>query len=586
MPSPQHPRHHWLPLGIILFWLLLIMPLYLTSMGGSGLKPPQNIITWALMATVIAAVWLTRPVGQVVRLTMTARWLLLAVVILAIPLLYTAPQWRDAALLRWLGLLGGWVFYVSWLQYSPPRFGRHWLYYALLAAAAFQALIALLQFTVPQAVPAWFAYPIPHGRVIGTFQQPNVLASFIATGLALALMLFLLPRFTLRNTRQERLRTYGLGLLLVLFPLLLVWVQSRIGWLSGAAVSLLFLFRFQPLAPQRSKWAAALLSLGLLIGILTLLQGDSGLSYISHAGSNHARWTMLHDTLTMIAEKPLLGWGYGGFEYSFQHFRLVQRPSTVMTEIAGHPHNELLLWWVEGGLIALMGMFMLLGCGLYLVRMALRDDRAKNPTLKRPAGEASALCIVLLPLALHTQTEYPFTLSSALWAIFLLLLAQLDRLTSSITEHHTLSPPTSVFLGGAIPAISAAVLLMAGFGLHANLALTAAEQNRLVNIEPARAAMKYDLWMNTERWRYDQQTHALLAFNQTGDPRLLDSYTHWAQDYLSRRIDKNVYATWLAITQYRQDAQTHHRLRQEAHYFFPDDARFLIPFIPQRQGTA
>ncbi|WP_455872368.1 O-antigen ligase family protein [Serratia proteamaculans] len=76
---------------------------------------------------------------------------------------------------------------------------------------------------------------------------------------------------------------------------------------------------------------------------------SGALRYASHTGSNHVRYTMLRDTLAMIAEKPLLGWGYGGFEYSFHHFRINQTPPTVVTEIARHPHNELLLWWVEGG---------------------------------------------------------------------------------------------------------------------------------------------------------------------------------------------------------------------------------------------
>ncbi|MBI6139376.1 O-antigen ligase C-terminal domain-containing protein [Serratia entomophila] len=589
MQLPQYTRRHWLPSGIILFWLLLIMPLYLPNMGGSGLTLPQNIISWSAMAATVTAIWLTLPAGRTVHLTTTACGLLFGIVILGIPLLYTSSPWHDVAVARWLGLLGGWVFYLSLLQCNRPRFCRYWLYYAILAATAFQAFIALLQFTVPTMIPAWFAYPVLHGRAYGVFQQANVLASFIATGMALTLMLFLLPGFTCSKGRHERLRTRGLGLLLVLFPVVLVWLQSRIGWLTGAAVALLFLCRYRHVAPRRTKQAAGLISAGLLIGVTALLQGfyaEDGLRYVSHDFSNHARYTMLRDTLAMIGQKPLFGWGYGGFEYSFQHFRLAQTPPTAITEIARHPHNELLLWWVEGGLVALAGMLLLLGYGLNLVRAALKQDRANSRISKHPAGEASALCIVLLPMLLHTQTEYPFILSTAHWAIFLLLLAQLDRLTSGVTERRSLSAPTSAFLGGMIPALSIATLLLAGCGLYANLALTTVERNHLANIEPARTAMKYDLWVNSERWHYDQQTHALLAFNQTRDPALLDGYVRWAHDYLSRRVDKNVYASWLAIAQYRQDAQTHHKLRQEAHSLFPNDERFLAPFIPQQRPEA
>ncbi|MGF6191430.1 pilin glycosylation ligase domain-containing protein [Serratia sp. 2723] len=88
-----------------------------------------------------------------------------------------------------------------------------------------------------------------NGRAYGVFQQANVLASFLATGLALALMLFLLPAFTCDHTGSERLRIQGLGLMLVLFSVVLVWLQSRIGWIGGAAVALLFLTRFHSLPP-------------------------------------------------------------------------------------------------------------------------------------------------------------------------------------------------------------------------------------------------------------------------------------------------------------------------------------------------
>ncbi|HHQ4306977.1 TPA: Wzy polymerase domain-containing protein [Serratia fonticola] len=573
-----------LPLWLLLIWLVFLSALYLPNMGGSGLKLPQNILTCAVMAAAVTAIWSTLPANQTLCVTETSRWLLLAVMILAIPLFYTSHQWRDAALARWLGLLGGWVFYLSLLQYNTPRLHRHWLYYAILAATVFQALIALLQFTLPEMVPAWFAYPKQNGRVFGVFQQSNVLASFITTGLALALMLFLLPKFTCNKAHLERLRVNALALILVSFPVLLVWLQSRIGWVGGAAVALLFLYRFQHVNPPRAKWATCLMSMGLLIGITTLLQGwyaENGVRHVSHTGSNHARYTMLLDTLAMIGEKPLLGWGYGGFEYSFQHFRIAQTPPTVVTEIASHPHNELLLWWVEGGLVALIGMLLLLICGLRLVWMALKRDGTKDPTLKRLGGEASALCIVLLPIVLHTQTEYPFTLSATHWAIFLLLLAQLDRQTGTVKAHISLSPGTTTFLGRILSALSVTIVVLASIGLYANLSLTDIERNHLLDIEPARRIMAFDLGVNTERWDYDRQTHALLVFNQTRDPRLLDGYAHWASSYLARRIDKNVYASWLTIAQYQQDAITHHRLRQEAQVFFPKDPRFLASFINQ-----
>jgi O-antigen polymerase len=551
-----------LPLGLLLIWLIFLTPLAMPNMGGSGLKLPHNILTWAVMAATTATLWLPLSANPRISLSVTARWLLLAVVVLAIPLLYTSPHWQSAGMARWFGLAGGWVFYVSWMQYRPPHFARHWLFYAILVAAMFQALIALLQLTLPGVVPTWCDYPMKNGRPYGVFQQVNVLASFIASGLALALMLLLLPDFSLTQPKAERVRRFVLGLVLVLFPALLVWLQSRIGWLGGVICGILLLWLGWRQAKQRTAIATGLMLLGITIAFIFQING--GVETIEHAASNQARLAMLQDSIKMIAEKPWLGWGYGGFEYSFQHYRLAAGLSTLGLGVVRHPHNEILLWWVEGGMVALAGMIVLLYAGIRLLLLSWRKK-----------GASLALVIVLLPLLLHSQTEYPFMLSSAHWAIFLLLLAQWDCQTDKATERTTFSSVTPSFLRTVVPMASAAVFIVASIGLYANLSLTAFERNHFADVQPARRAMAFDPWVNTERWHYDQQTHALLMYNQTRDPRLLENYAQWAQGYLAQRIDKNVYASWLAIAQYQQDTATYRRLHQEANALFPTDPRFL-----------
>lgn len=526
------------------------------------------------MAVTIIAIWLAAPARKMLRLTTTARWILFGVLLLAIPLLYTVPQWREIAFARWLALAGGAIFYLSLLQYSPLNRCLPWLLYGILVAALFQAGIALLQLTAPELVPKWFAYPRLNGRPYGVFQQVNVLASFIATGLALALVLSLLPGFSLSSHKVERIRQCALALALLVFPALLVWLQSRIGCLGGAISGVLLLLLGWRIAPARAAIVTSLIMLSIAFALLFPF-----ISGLGHEDSNHARLTMLTTTLEMIAAKPWLGWGYGGFEYSFQHFRLAQGFSTLGLGVVKHPHNELLLWWAEGGIIALIGMLILICAGVRVVWLVCRPVR--QHTSQHRIFLARGLTCALLPIILHTQTEYLFTLSAAHWAIFLLLLAMVDRLTSKAPDRRSLSASSTAFWGGVIPVLSTAFLPFAVCGLYANLVLTMAERNHLADIEPARAAMKYDLWISTERWGYIQQTHALLTFNQTRDPALLDDYVIWAQHYLSRRIDKNVYASWLAIAQYHQDALTHRRLLEEAHNLFPTDPRFFTPFISQ-----
>lgn len=563
----------WLPLYLLVIWVGFISHLYLPNMGGIGLKLPQNIITWAVMAALVSTIWLSFPSDKAVRLTTASRWILVSIAILGIPLLFTSPQWLDVARLRWLGLLGGWFFYVSFLQSSMRGFPRFWLYYIILTAIVLQALIALLQFTIPEALPAWLAYPQSGGRPYGVFQQVNVLASFIATGLALAIMLLLLPGFTLMSSKRERLRLFTLHLILLLFPALLVLLQSRVGWLGGAVSGALLLFIGAKLAPKKTLIAASLMGTSIVLAMA--VQWSGYITDVAHTGSNFARMAILKSTLSMIAERPWTGWGYGSFEYNFQHYRLTQGFSTLETKVVSHPHNEILLWCVEGGITAFIGLSLLFYVGGHMVWRAWRPTRQLD---EYQTGLNRGLSCALLPILLHTQTEFPFSLSTAHWAIFLLLLAKLDSSISPMAGHYSPSAVTTAFLRKVLPVFSLTLLLLASIALYANLSLTSLERNYFLDVEPARRAMDFDPGVNTERWFYDQQVHALLMFNQTRDPALLDGYTRWADSYLSRRIDKNVYASWLSIAQYQQDAITYQRLRQEAHALFPEDARFMVNF--------
>lgn len=556
----------WL-ISIFFIWITLPMHLYIPNMGGVGVALPQNILGWGMMALLSLVIWLGILFNKKhVIITPTMKLLFLTLVLLTIPLLYTRPEWLAAALWRWAGLLGGLIFYFSWLQTDISKRTYRGVFYAILLAVVIQAFMALLQLF---GLGDWIPYPLIGGRPYGVFQQVNLLASFTATGLALALMLFLLPYFSLRVKRHEKLRLMLLALLLAVFPALLVWLQSRIGWLAGGVVALLFIATCTRKYSLRCGAAVIMMLLGTAIGVAVLAWG-SHVGAVSHVGSDSARGVMLNTTLAMIVEKPLSGWGYGGFEYSFQHFRAALGQSTLGVGVATHPHNELLLWWVEGGLPGLFGMLLLLFAGLRLAYKAWCNSK-----LHSDQGIALALCFVLLPMALHTQTEYLFYLSTLHWAVFLLLLAMLDRLVTPASECGALTG-----IGRKIPAILLPIttlitLIVMLAGLLGGMTLTRAEQNKFTDMCEVAAMSPVASWVQGERRQFDQQVHALLLFNQTQDQALLSGYAQWANGYLKKHIDRNVYASLYLILKHQGKNTQAERLRREALAFFPDDPRFM-----------
>ncbi len=539
-------------LTLLLIWMAVILPVYYPNMGGDGLALPQNILAWSIMALTTLIVTFTVCLGRArLSLTPTARLLLLGIAVLALPLLYTRPEWREDALWRCAGLLGGWLFYVACLQLRLTARQRNLLLYGLLFAVSVQALLAALQLFAPTL--AWVS---PNGsRVYGVFQQPNVLGSFIATGLALALWLLLAPLSTPTRRQLPPLA------LLTAFSALLVLIQSRAAWLGGALAAALLLWRFARQSPAASRWAGGALLLGVALGLMGLFTGQQEL--IAREGSNYSRLTMLQDTLSMILAKPLLGWGYGGFEYSFAHFRLQAMPWREVLEVAGHPHNEILLWWVEGGLPALAGIVLVFIAGALLLKRAWQRDR------EQPAGARVGLFLVLLPMLVHTQLEYPFYLSAPHWLAFLLLLALLDGQTGA---PRPLPFAKALSLPVAMAAIG--VLVMAVFAWQGRMALTQSERTMLATIDSIEQMPAPAAWLYQERKTFDEQSHSLLVYNQTRDDALLTGYRQWANAYLQRRIDANVYATLIMILRY-QGAQAEADARQrEAAFLFSRDMRF------------
>lgn len=544
-------------LPLLLIWMAAVLPVYHPNMGGDGLALPQNILAWGVMALTTLIVTFTVCLGRIrLSLTPTARLLLLGIAVLALPLLYTRPEWREDALWRCAGLLGGWLFYVACLQLRVTARQRELLLFGLLFAVGIQALLAALQLFAPAL--AWVS---PNGgRVYGVFQQPNVLGSFIATGLALALWLLLAP-FSAPTRRQIPLLA-----LLAAFSALLVLIQSRAAWLGAALAAALLLWRFARQRPAASRWAGGALLLGAAIGLTVLFTGfglETSSVLLDREFSNSARLTMLHDVGAMILAKPLLGWGYGGFEYSFAHFRLQEMPWREVLEVAGHPHNEILLWWVEGGLTALAGIAIVLAAGVRLLKSAWQRDR------EQPNGARVGLFLVLLPMLIHTQLEYPFYLSAPHWLAFLLLLALLDGQTG---ESRQLPFAKALSLPVALAALG--VLVMAAFAWQGRMALTQSERTMLANIDSIEQMPPPAAWIYRERKTFDEQSHALLVYNQTRDDALLTGYRQWANAYLQRRIDANVYATLIMILRYQGDQAQADARQREAAFLFARDARF------------
>lgn len=534
----------WL-FGLAAFYCLIAMHIYWPNRGGSGFYLPWNLVGGIFIALlIIGAMLFGRP-----PLATSGFFNLLASgsLILLLPILWAQQPWLSEALPRLMGLVLGVLAYFALLQIPLDRRWRRRLLMLLLAATVIEALLGLVQYSLLQP-GNWMGYNTLKNRPYGIFQQWNLMASFMATGLALALYLL-----SARRPLSRSLQWLAAAMLL-LAPLLLIVIASRVGLLAALLLSPLQLWMLYRLNRRRAGIALLLLMAGVSAGLLLVMLNGATRALMLPEPIFY-RLTYWQEALDMIAERPWLGWGYGHFQHDFLHHFYTTHSSGMESVAISHPHNEILLWGVEGGLLSLSGIALIVW-GLWRL---LRHSR---PVPLRPAPWLAAL-----PILLHMMVEYPLYLSAAHAVLLLVILRVSDlRRRLRLPSHPQL--PLRLTTAG-IAALMVPYLLN---GLHSALIITAVEKSGLRQFGPMSQVITPTPWQ--VRYDYDMQLRQLLQYPQTRDIATLLSYQQWAENEIRVRPDANIYINLMAVSRLLQQPQRAADLQRQAKRLFPHDARF------------
>ncbi|CAJ1809990.1 hypothetical protein KLNKPBOH_01275 [Aeromonas veronii] len=540
----------------VLYWLMG-MHFFMHNPGGAGLYLPFNAWGWVFASLAIGLGLWQVTLRQRLAFSPLQAGLWIGSLLLLLPMLYPGFALKDYAIPRLLGLFAGLLFLFGLYQWRFDKAQRDRLLYLILIAIAMEAVLGLVQFYL--LTPGnWIGYDTKANRPYGIFQQPNVMATFMATGLALAIWL------ELRREGGRLLMALRYGVILSA-ALLLVVLQSRVGQLGGLLALLL-------LMPQLHRQhllsrVLALVILAVAIGLLSqywMAGAKRGLDIYQSGGVRSDIWSF---TYHLVTQNWLVGIGYGGFESTFLH-RYVEARSLspdIGMEIYNldHPHNEFLYWAVEGGIAPMVGMVIMGGALLW----RLASVRWVN---------AMGLLALVTPILLHTQTEYPLYHAIVLWWLLLTLIYIID---TEIEETNLASQGFSSwwdmecrpwlllrFMAIAIPLLVVPFMLTA---IHTAWVVTKYERGGYKEPTLLLDIVNPMAWLT--RVEFDVNSVRLMVGLQTNNKTELAAYLEWGQAFVRHTPRANIYANMVIALNALGRTEEANAMRADALKLYPTE---------------
>ncbi|SEF76575.1 PglL family O-oligosaccharyltransferase [Marinobacterium lutimaris] len=546
--------------------LALVAPFYYQpNLGGEGLFLPYNASIWMAGLLVIASGIMTLMNSDKVVVPRHTWMLMLFPAGIILGGFLTGIDRPSEWLIR-LGVIGGGMLF--WFMLFQHRLNRRQIdaaIYLLLAGIMLQGMIGLIQMLPDNPLLQWIPWVSGKTAPAGIYQQPNLQASMMATGLALALYQATTPAFSKLHWPFKAL----VFITLFLCASNVMLSGSRVGLLGGlAAVIFISAGRYRQLGRHKVITLTAIIAIaagatagstinsGALKAVAKMDRLTAG-----EGVSSDARPHIYSIAWRSFLDAPLEGHGIGSFQKVFQDQRPAYYAETPGYKIDdkrfSHPHNELLYWMVEGGVIALASIA---AAALAVLWQLIQSGWQRGVAM---AG-------LLIPLSLHTQVELPFYISNVHWFVFLFLLflafqpgRNIKQLRMSGSARSTCSIVT--LLAPALLVMFLTHSLLANAGLIQYLRSKGAE---LKHLQPG----LNDLYFREISQYYLLRT-LLYSDIHNGTRDNTQDFINWAEDFLAQIPDKQTYQDLARAYLHIGNRSKAIATMDEVHAIYPDDQR-------------
>lgn len=326
----------------------------------------------------------------------------------------------EASLLGALRLLSYGAIFALTLEVATQRKRVRTMGWTLFGGLVLHAIWAMLALTLLGDTFLWGEKTAYLGAATGTFINRNSFATFMGMGLVLGVALTThfshRPRMRHPNRnrffRPDTLEYLALGLCLLMVALALISSQSRMGVAASATAALI---TYSLVAAQNIGWRGAVKrSLVIAAPITVLFIVFFGQDLLERSifvvRSSEARLILWQQTLAMIGDRPLTGFGLDSFAVAFEQYH---RPGLANEVTWEYAHSSYLALWAELGLIA--GSLPLLALAIIGARLIGSYRQNDDPLC------AAALGVLVLG-ALHSLVDFSLEIEANTF-LFLVILA-------------------------------------------------------------------------------------------------------------------------------------------------------------------
>jgi len=391
----------------LLFIIPALTPLYLIKISLFGL--PTNVFELLAVAALLLTFpqWRNIALQKLVRENKVFCWGVLFIILgLISSLLYNKTYSVS------FGILKSWFLFpivFSFILYSALKTREDVLFVlkSIYVSVFAVALISII-------------YKLTHivtfdNRLQAFYNSPNYLAMFLAPEIFLG---FYFLKLSWKNMVQKYL--YFISLIII--ALSLYFTYSYAAWISILATFILLYFFKNKTAQKAFSLKAATFFLAVVLILFTSqLPNQKFLDIINKnpRSSFASRMMIWESSLKMITDSPIFGIGAGNFQTTYLAYQKYFPP--YLEWAVPQPHNLFLAFWLESGLIGLVGFAMVTYSLLRLSANAIKKEQDHNL--------AFLLLAIFLYIVLHglADTTYWKNDLSFLFWIFAFLAIAISR---------------------------------------------------------------------------------------------------------------------------------------------------------------